>query len=177
LLFDGHTAGYIATKHLRDHGHNRVGIITAPLSWPNVHEVYNGYVDAVDDSRPPDFELVAEVEAFTIEAGRLGLARLLDQPHPPTAVFAAGEVLALGALQEAHVRQLDVPTQLALCGYTDSPTATLVQPPLTMVSTPAREIGIRAMKTLANVIQGKTSRPRRTILPVELILRESCGRH
>jgi len=119
----------------------------------------------------------AEVAPFTNEAGRLVLARLLEQPHPPSAVFAAGEVLALSVLQEAHARQLDVPAQLALCGYTDSPTATLVQPPLTMVSTPAREIGIRAMKTLANLIQGKTSRPRRTTLPVELILRESCGRH
>jgi DNA-binding LacI/PurR family transcriptional regulator len=70
-----------------------------------------------------------------------------------------------------------VPGQLALCGYTDSPTANLVQPALTMVSVPAREIGIRAMQTLANLIQGKTPRPRRTTLPVELVVRQSCGHH
>jgi DNA-binding LacI/PurR family transcriptional regulator len=178
LLFDGHAAGYTATRHLREHGHNRVGIITAPRSWPNVYEVYTGYIDALQDTgHPLDPNLVADVEAFTIEAGRLGLARLLEQPQPPSAVFAAGEVLALGALQEARARQLNVPTQLALCGYTDSPTATLVQPPLTMVSIPTREIGMRAMQTLANLIQGKTPRPRRTTLPVELILRDSCGHH
>ena len=83
----------------------------------------------------------------------------------------------LGALQEANERQLNAPGQLALCAYTDSPTATLVQPSLTMVSVPAREIGMRAMQTLADLIQGKTPRPRRTTLPVELIPRDSCGHH
>jgi DNA-binding LacI/PurR family transcriptional regulator len=178
LLFDGHTAGYTATHHLRDHGHERVGIITAPRSWPNVYEVYKGYIDALKDTGCTlDPNLVAEVDAFTIETGRLGLAHLLEQRHPPSAVFAAGEVLALGALQEAQARQLKVPGQLALCGYADSPTATLVQPPLTMVSVPAQEIGIRAMQTLADLIQGKTPRPRRTTLAVQLIPRDSCGHH
>jgi len=178
LLFDGHAAGYAATRHLREHGHERVGIITAPRSWPTVSEVYRGYVDALQDTGgQPDPNLVAEVDAFTIETGRLGLAHLLEQRYPPSAVFAAGEVFALGALQEAQARQLNVPAQLALCGYTDSPTAALVQPPLTMVSVPAREIGSRAMQTLANLIQGKTLRPRRTTLPVDLIVRDSCGHH
>jgi DNA-binding LacI/PurR family transcriptional regulator len=178
LLFDGHAGGYAAAHHLREHGHERVGIITAPRSSPNVAEVYSGYVDALRDTgRQADPNLVAQVDAFTIENGRLGLAHLLEQDDPPSAVFAAGEVFALGALKEARARQLDVPAQLALCGYTDSPTASIVEPPLTMVSVPAREIGTRAMKTLADLIQGKTPRPRRTTLPVELILRDSCGHH
>ena len=178
LLFDGQTAGYIATRHLCDHGHQRVGIVTAPRTWPNVREVYEGYASALQDTgRELDPDLVAEVDAFTVETGRHGLARLLEQPRPPTAVFAAGEVLALGALQEAISRRLEVPAQLALCGYTDSPTTALVQPALTMVSVPAQEIGIRAMRTLANLIQGRKPRARRTTLPVELIVRDSCGRH
>jgi DNA-binding LacI/PurR family transcriptional regulator len=178
LLFDGHAAGYIATDHLCRHGHDRIGIVTAPPSWPNIKEVYNGYARALRDTgRQLDPNLIAEVDAFNIETGRLGLGRLLEQRDPPTAVFAAGEVLALGALREAQARQINVPAQLALCGYTDSPTATLVQPPLTMVSVPAQEIGTRAMRTLANLIQGKTPRPRRTTLPIKLILRDSCGHH
>jgi hypothetical protein len=55
LLFDGHTAGYAATHHLREHGHERIGIITAPRSWPNVSEVYRGHSDALQDTgRQPD---------------------------------------------------------------------------------------------------------------------------
>jgi len=178
LLFDGHAAGYAATRHLREHGHDRIGIVTAPLSWPNVREVYEGYAHALEDA-PGRLspELVSEVGEFTMEAGSAGLARLLDLPTPPTAVFAAGEVLALGALGEARRRGLEVPGQLAIVGNTDSPATMLVDPPLTMVAVPAREIGIRAMRILSDLIRGKAPRPRRTVLDVELVLRDSCGPH
>jgi DNA-binding LacI/PurR family transcriptional regulator len=178
LLFDGRGAGRAATRHLCDHGHHRIGIVTAPLAWSNVAEVYDGYVQALEDAgRRPSRSLVSEVGEFTVDAGRIGLAQLLDQPRPPSAVFAAGETLALGVVQEARSRGLDVPAELAVVGYTDSPTAALVQPPLTMVAVPAREIGIRAMRTLSDLIGGKQPRPRRTVLEVELVLRDSCGSH
>lgn len=178
LLFDGQRAGYSATRHLREHGHERIGIVTAPLSWPNVKEVYEGYVQALGDARgrsPRD--LVSEVDEFTVDAGRVGLARLLDVPDPPSAVFAAGEALALGVLHEARSRGMDVPGALAIAGYTDSPAAALVEPPLTMVAVPAGEIGVQAMRTLSDLISGKKPRPRRTVLGVELVVRESCGSH
>jgi DNA-binding LacI/PurR family transcriptional regulator len=178
LLFDAHGAGYAATRHLREHGHDRIGIVTAPLSWPNVREVHEGYAQALEDADGPLCPaLVAEVGEFTVDAGRVGLERLLELPDPPSAVFAAGETLALGVLQEARSRQIDVPGDLAIIGYTDSPAATLVEPPLTMVSVPAREIGIQAMRTLAALIRGKKPRTRRTVLDVELVVRESCGSH
>lgn len=178
VLFDAHGAGYAATRHLREHGHDRIGIVTAPLSWPNVKQVYDGYVHALEDagSRPSPM-LVSEVGEFTVDAGRIGLARLLDLPDPPSAVFAAGEVLAFGVLHEARSRRLDVPEDLALAGSADSPVAALVEPPLTMVAVPAREMGIRAMRTLSDLIRGKKPRPRRTVLEVELVLRGSCGSH
>ena len=177
LLFDGHAGGYAATRHLREHGHARIGIVTAPLAWPNVREVYEGYAHALDDARSVSPSLVSEVGEFSIDAGRLGLAHLLDAPDPPSAVFAAGEVLALGVLREAKARGIDVPGQLAITGYTDSPATALVEPPLTMVSVPAREIGIQAMRTLADLIGGKKLPSRRTVLDVELVLRDSCGSH
>lgn len=178
LLFDGNRAGYLATRHLSDHGHESIGIVTAPLSWPNVRDVYEGYVQALDEAGGGlSRARVCEVEGFTLEAGRAGLARLLDSPPLPSAIFAAGEILALGVLQEARARAMDVPGDLAIIGYTDSPAAALVEPPLTMVSVPAREIGVRAMRTLQALMAGKKHRPRRSILDVELVLRASCGSH
>jgi LacI family transcriptional regulator len=178
LLFDGHGAGYAATHHLREHGHDRIGIVTAPLSWPNVREVYEGYVQAVEEANGRlSPALVVEVDEFTVDAGRAGLDRLLELPDPPSAVFAAGETLAMGVLHEAKSRGIDVPAELAITGYTDSPAAALVEPPLTMVSVPAREIGIQAMQTLAELIRGKKLRTRRKVLDVELMVRESCGSH
>ena len=71
---------------------------------------------------------------------------------------------------EAQLRNL-------IAGYTDSPAAALVEPSHTIVSVPTREIGIQAMKTLAELVRGKRVRPRRRILDVELMVRESCGSH
>ena len=178
LLFDGRRAGYLATRHLCEHGHTRIGIVTPPRSWPNVHDVHAGYVDALEehggDLSP---ELVSEVDEFTLDAGRLGLAQLLARSEPPTAVFAIDEVLALGALLEARSRGVEVPGEIALVGYTDSPVSTLVEPALTMVSVPSREIGMRAMRTLNGLMNGRRPRPRRVVLDVELVIRESCGAH
>jgi DNA-binding LacI/PurR family transcriptional regulator len=178
VLFDAHRAGYAATRHLQDHGHERIGIVTAPLAWPNVKAVYDGYVQALEDAGnglSPAF--VSEVGEFSVAAARIGLARLLDAPDPPSAVFAAGEVLALGVLQEAKARAIEVPTELAITGCTDSTAAALVEPALTMVSVPARDMGVQAMQTLADVIAGRMPRPRRTVLDVELVVRDSCGAH
>jgi DNA-binding LacI/PurR family transcriptional regulator len=178
LLFDGHGAGAMAVRHVLEHGHQRVGMVTASLAWANTREVYDGYAAGLAgaglDVSPA---LVADVGEFSFGAGRAGLARLLDLPEPPTAVFAAGDVLAQGVLEEARARGLDIPRDLAIVGYTDSPSAALVEPPLTMVAVPSREIGERAMRTLAASIAGGGPRPRRVVLDVELVVRRSCGPH
>jgi DNA-binding LacI/PurR family transcriptional regulator len=175
LVFDGKQAGRLATRHLLDHGHERIGLVTAPLSWANTREIHDGHLEALHEAgRPP---IVCEVEGFTVEAGRGGLARLLASPDPPSAVFAAGELLALGVLEEARARGIDVPGDLAIIGYTDSLAAAMVEPPLTMVSVPAREIGLRAMRTLHALMAGRKPRPLRTVLDVELVVRRSCGTH
>ncbi len=175
LLFDGRRAGYLATRHLGEHGHERIGIVTPPVRWPNVREVYRGYVEALEELG--GISAVSEVSEFSVDAGSIGLAQLLDSAEPPSAVFAVDEVLALGALREARSRSLDVPGDVALVGYTDSPVSTLVEPALTMVSLPAREIGFSAMRTLQSLLRGRKPRRRRTVFDVELVLRESCGHH
>lgn len=178
LLFDANRAGYLATRHLAEHGHEQIGIVTAPVKWANAREVNDGYVGALEEAGR-DFSPahVAEVEGFTIEAGRSGLAHLLELTDRPTAVFAAGAELALGVFHEARSRGMDIPGDLAIIGYTDDPVATLVDPALTMVSVPAREIGVRAMRTLHRRISGSKAHARRVVLDVELVLRASCGAH
>ncbi|MFC7505331.1 substrate-binding domain-containing protein [Nocardioides sp. CPCC 206347] len=178
LVFDGADAGYAATEHLRKHGHDRIGFVTAPLAWHNVAELHRGYVRALEDSGVvPSPDLVAEVPDFTVEAGRSAMARLLQLPDPPSAILAGGSNLALGAMAEAKVQGLRVPHDLAVVGYTDSPLASLVDPALTVVEVPARQIGLQAMHALAELIQGKRPRRRRTVLATKLIVRDSCGSH
>jgi LacI family repressor for deo operon, udp, cdd, tsx, nupC, and nupG len=173
--FNGDQGGYIATRHLAEHGHETIGLVTPPLSWPNVSEVHGGYMRAVAEIG--GHPLVSEVEAFTVEAGRRGMARLLETSKPSAAVFAAGEVLALGVVQEARARGLRVPEDLAIVGYGESPAATFVDPPLTMVSLPARRAGVHAMQTLHALIAGNKPSPQRVVFDTELIVRASCGAH
>lgn len=175
FVFDGDRAGYLATRHLVEHGHEVVACVDAPLSWPNAREVHGGYRRAIEETT--GHPLVSEVDAFTVEAGQRAMAHLLDAATPPTAVFAAGEVLTLGVLQEARARGLDVPRELAVIGYTDSPTATFVDPPLTMVSVPAALAGAAAMRALQTLIAGKRPSSQRTVLDIELTIRASCGCH
>jgi DNA-binding LacI/PurR family transcriptional regulator len=176
LLFDGRRAGYLATRHLMEHGHDRIGIVTPPRSWPNVREVYTGYLDALQ-GRSDGSTFLSEVSEFSIDAGRLGLAQLLELPEAPTAVFAVDELLALGVLREARARRIEVPGDIAVVSYTDSPASTLVEPALTTVSVPVREIGVRAMRTLQTLMGGRKPSRRRAVLDVELVVRESCGPH
>lgn len=178
ILFDGRGAGRLATRHLIEHGHRRIAIITAPIAWPNVGDVYNGYVEALDAAGLAlDPDLVAETTHFREEHGMTVLAQLLALPEPPTAVFVAGEPLAVGALLEAKSRGLVVPRDIAIAGYNDSPMAQLLEPGLTMVAPPVEEAGAAAMRLLARLMAGDDEGPVRQTLEVELIVRGSCGPH
>nr|WP_235532882.1 substrate-binding domain-containing protein [Nocardioides sp. Root682] len=148
------------------------------MVWHNVAELHRDYARAFEGSDVvPSPDLVAEVSDFTVEAGRNATARLLQLPDPPSAIFAGGSNLALGAMAEAKARGLRVPQDLAIVGYTDSPLASLVDPALTVVEVPARQIGLQAMHVLSELIQGKRPRRRRTVLATKLIVRDSCGSH
>jgi DNA-binding LacI/PurR family transcriptional regulator len=175
LVFNGDQAGYRAARHLGEHGHRAIGFVTAPLSWPNVGDLHRGYRRALEEigARP----LVSEMEEFSLEAGRAGVARLLDAPDPPSAVFAASESLAFGVIREAQARGLDVPGDLAIVTYGESSAGGLVDPPLTAVSVPAREAGAQAMRTLHALIAGRRPSPQRVVLDTELVVRASCGPH
>jgi DNA-binding LacI/PurR family transcriptional regulator len=92
-------------------------------------------------------------------------------------VFAAGAVFALGAVDEARREGVRVPGDLAIVGYTDIEAASLVEPPLTMVSVPAREIGARAAAALVRLIRGERVTPKVVVMDVDLVVRASRGAH
>lgn len=178
VVFNAEHGGYLATAHLLDHGHERVGLVTVPVGWPNVAPLAEGYRRAHAErglASSPD--LMVEVSGFTVDAGREGLARLRELADPPGAVFAIGAVLAFGVLDGARRAGVRVPGDLAVAGYTDVGLAALVEPPLTMVSVPAHESGRRAATTLVRLIRGERVRSRVEVLDVDLVVRSSCGDH
>jgi len=176
VLLDSEGAGYAATRHLIQHGHRRIGLITCYPDTLTLRLCYQGYLQALTEaglSAPPD--LVAIASAFTTQAGYAAAGELLEGPDPPGAIFAAGDVLAAGAMQALKARGLAIPAQVALVGYNDLELAALVEPPLTSVAAPMRELGAAAMRMLAGLIAGKTPEPPRITLPTRLVVRRSCG--
>jgi DNA-binding LacI/PurR family transcriptional regulator len=174
IVFDADGAGFEAAAHLGDHGHDRLVLLTAPVDWPNMAALYRGYRRAATEGRIGGVEALV-VDAFTVEAGAAAARRVLEGPGRPTAIAAAADVLAIGALLAARELGLRVPEDLAVVGYGDIEIARLLDPPLATVSTPTLEMGRLAAERLDRLMRGESLRAQTTILPTRFMARRSCG--
>jgi DNA-binding LacI/PurR family transcriptional regulator len=120
---------------------------------------------------------LAIVDDFDVAAGRRGAAQLLQQDDRPTAAIAISAMLAVGVLEEARQRGLDVPGNVAIVGYADIDVTRSTHPPLTMISLPVFDAGVAAMTALQQMIAGDLKKPERLVFEGMLEIRESCGPH
>jgi len=176
VLVDLENAGYQATRHLLEHGHRRVGLITFASDVANVLPVNAGYLRALQEvGIREEPELIAREYSFRIESGDDGARKLLSLERPPTAIFAISDILAFGAMRAIAAAGMRIPNDVALAGFNDTPMAELVNPPLTTVSAPGEATGREAMKLLQQTIAGQVPVNRRVLLPTRLVVRQSCG--
>jgi LacI family transcriptional regulator len=176
VLFDLETGASNAVGHLLDHGYNRVGLVSGPPGWPHQAPLRQGHLRAHEDHGVAvDPELVFESRDLSVDSGREGAAALLGLGLPPRAILAASFGLAIGVIRAIREAGMRIPEEIALICCEDPATAALVDPPLTAVHLPAREMGRQAMAMLATLIHGGTVRPSMVILPTRLIVRRSCG--
>jgi DNA-binding LacI/PurR family transcriptional regulator len=178
VQIDLESAGYQATSHLLEHGHNRIGLVTVSMEAANVNAINQGYERALSETgQMIDGRLIARVPGFSISNGIEGARRLLNMEKPPTALFCVADTLALGAMQTIKQSGLTIPSDVALASFNDIPSAALVEPPLTTVSAPTIQMGQEAMRMLQSLIDGRKSKKDRVILPPALVIRQSCGPH
>ena len=181
LLVDSEQGGYDATAHLVGLGRRRVATITGPSAGPG-HETYGraarheGYRRALAEAgRPYDPDLVVEGD-FQFAGGRAAMRTLLALPDPPDAVFAANDLMALGAMLEARLAGLRIPDDLAVVGYDDVPMAALVTPPLTTLAMPKEALGREAAALLDARLRDPDGVPaRHQRFSAELVVRASTG--
>jgi LacI family transcriptional regulator len=173
---DNVAAARMAVEHLIRLGHRRVATITGPLSMTSSQDRLEGYRQALEAHRlPADETLIAEGD-FSEMSGALAARRLLSRSV--TAIFAANDIMAVGALKVLRETGLRVPEDVALIGFDDVPIATAIEPPLTTVRQPIEELGSTAASLLLNLLENPpdTQAPaHRIILPAKLVVRESCG--
>lgn len=170
---DNVAVGAMAVEHLLERGHRRVGLIKGPGEQVVSLDRRAGYLDAL---RRAHIEPRTDYEVdggFSREGGYQAMARLLDLPEPPTAVFASDDAMALGALECCRERGVAVPRRIALVGVNDDPLTALLHPPLSTVRIPIFELGATAAKTLVEVLTKGGDAPRQVILPSQLMVRAS----
>ena len=178
VLVDLKMAGYQATRHLIEHGHKRIGMVTYAVKAENVTPVNHGYQLALEEyGLVPDPNLIARVPGFGIAAGMEGARMLLGLKNPPTAIFAIADMLALGVIQAVHAAGLRIPADIGLTSFNDIPTAALIHPSLTTVAAPTVQMGHKAMEMLQSLIKGEQPPQREITLPTSLVVRNSCGDH
>lgn len=173
VTIDNFAAAQTAVAHLITLGRTRIGTITGDLSIADGLDRLEGYKQALKDAgRQIDPDLIYAGN-FTYQAGYEGMRCLLSQGID--AVFTASDITARGALHALDEAEVRVPQEVALTSIDDLPTALQVKPQLTTVHHPVEEKGAYAAEVLLNLIEDRDAAPRQILLPIKLVVRDSCG--
>lgn len=172
---DNQAGAYQAVSHLIAHGHRRIGFVSnAPLSYAGAQHRFAGYKQALGEHDLPFDDSLIRIAAFMPEAGQAAATELLALPDPPTAIFGASDVVALGAMSGIRAAGLRIPEDIAVVGFDDIVLAAHASPPLTTVRVPAFGLGWTAAEVLITTIEGDEDVSSVT-LETELVIRRSCG--
>jgi LacI family transcriptional regulator len=155
-------------------GHRRMGVLSGPASVPTAVDRVAGFTRAlVDEAGIPAPAVL--YGAFSIESGHdMAIAALRETPRP-TALFAANNFIAIGALHALADLGLRVPEDVAVVGFDDLPQAMVIFPFLTVVAQPAFEMGRRSVAVLLDRLADPDRPPVDEVLPTELVIRRSSG--
>ncbi len=178
LVPDYARASYLAIEHLVKLGHKHLGIVSGSFgtTHPKILELNHGVSLACEE-----FGLPIEAQSIvygdlSVHAGETALDEILAHQPTPTAVFAMSDSAALGVLARARARGLKVPGDLSVVGCSDDLSAPHAHPPLTTVHLPAEEMAEAGILEIDRLVrEGAPDAPRKTMMPVRLVVRASTG--
>ena len=178
VAIDNVAAARAATAHLIGLGRRRIAAIgDQPLpTSQTAHLRLRGFTEATGDAglavRP---EWVVEVERYHRADGAAAMRRLLELPEPPDAIFCFNDLMALGALREAHEHGVRVPEDVAIVGWDDIEEGRYSTPTLTTISPDKQRIATLAVDFLAARLGADTEPPHEATAPFTLAVRESTA--
>jgi LacI family transcriptional regulator len=163
-----------AVRHFHSIGHRRIATITGMVETAAGADRLRGYRQAMQACGLAYRDEYVAYGDFYVESGRRAMADLLSLDEPPTAVFAASDMMALGAIRAAGDAGLNVPADLSVIGFDDIQLADHMNPPLTTVRQDKAGLGVAAGTALVRLIDGEQDAvTQSTVLPVELVRRGS----
>ena len=172
---DNVAGGYLATRHLLDLGHRRIGYIGGPPHLSPVPDRSAGYCRALQEAGLPIDERLIVAGSFRDVGGYSGAQALLTLPAAPTAIFAGNDLMAIGALAAARDAGIAVPDDLSIVGFDDIHLAGYINPPLTTVAQPKYELGVIAAELLLARLAEPDLPPQRRLLQAQLVVRQSTA--
>lgn len=169
---ENRAGAYMAVEHLKSHGCRKIVCVVMNAHLRPVKERIAGYEKCLRNAKLPRKQLLLSNEA----SARTALSTLLNSRDRPDALFTANNACTICVIKALKSINIEVPRDIALIGFDDVDFYPLLHPPVTTVRQPAAELGRRSTLLLLQKIRNESSTPRvRTVLPVTLIVRESCG--
>lgn len=174
VLVDDYSGGYLATSYLLKLGHRRIAIVAENRRVASSEDRIRGYQRALEEAGLIDEQLILESD-YSIQGGQRAGALLLDSDHPPTAIFACNDLLAIGVVQAAYERNLSIPGDLSIVGFDNTILAEITAPPLTTIAQPIEAMGHQVVDLIASEINAASKIKQRIVLVPELIIRGSTA--
>lgn len=175
LVADHKTGGYLATKHLLDHGHRSIACIIGPNDIAPSSDRRRGWARALREAKVRREPSWCVRRGFHQQGGYEAALELLKRETRPTAIFASTDVQAIGALRAAADLGLRVPQDVAVVSFDGIIGSRFTVPSLTTVAQPIEGLARRSMELLIKLVRDPSAETTHQVLPVELIIRESCG--
>ena len=169
------SGGITATDHLLELGHRRIAYVGGTPGAACNQARLHGFRGAMETAGARIERGYTRSGNFEYNDGLLEGAALLDLPHPPTAIFAANDEMALGIVEAARTRGLRVPDDLSVVGFDDTEVARVASPQLTTVAQPLRRMGAVALRTALRLGSGEHIDSHHVELATELVVRGSTA--
>jgi DNA-binding LacI/PurR family transcriptional regulator len=166
--------GKLATEHLLGSGRRHVATVAGPLDMCAGQDRLAGYRAAMEAGGQAYDESLVSVGDFTAAGGHAATLALLERRPDVDAIFAASDLAAFGVVRALRERGRRAGDDVAVIGFDDIPAAAEQDPALSTVRQPIQELGTAMTRLLLDRIDGREERPRRTVLPVELVLRATA---
>ncbi|WP_371169613.1 LacI family DNA-binding transcriptional regulator [Aliiroseovarius sp. 2305UL8-7] len=156
--FDNRKAMRALTRQVLDMGHRRIALISAATKGNDRARLrVQGAKDALREAglNPDDLRIIET--SYAIETGATAFADLMADATPPTAVMCGNDVMAAGAIRQARDMGLSVPGDISITGFDDIELARIVEPPLTTIHVPHRDMGSGAAEILVDMVENKSA--------------------
>jgi len=177
VLIDNVSGGVIATQHLIDIGHRKIGFIAGDINHPSINDRFQAYKMALEKAgiKYNTSWFVIDEDYPARKNGYDAAKKLLKKNKDITAIFACNDAMAIGVMQFLKENNFKIPNDISLIGFDDVEADLSLDPPLTTIRVSKIEMGIEVMRLMTDILKNKSRTSKKVLVPVELIVRKSTA--